>query len=243
MCNELPSKTEVSVFRELNKAQAEVYGRTLRQEKKRLEKDRQKNESIHILTALLRLRQIACNLRLVSKEYDTDSGKLDLVMEMAEAITLGGNNILVFSQFTKHLAIVKQALKGRSIKYYYLDGATRDRKAVISRFQKEKKPCVFLISLKTGGVGLNLTNANYVFLLDPWWNPAVENQAIDRCYRIGQTDPVTVYRFISRKSIEEKIMVLKAMKKQMEDSVIEAAAPDHIPLTEAELRQLILEDS
>ena len=96
--------------------------------------------------------------------------------------------------------------------------------------------------MKTGGVGLNLTNANYVFLLDPWWNPAVENQAIDRCYRIGQTDPVTVYRFITRKTIEEKIMILKAMKKQMEDSVLEAADPDHIPLSEAELRQLLMED-
>ena len=243
VCKELPSKTEVAVFCELNRTQAEVYRRTLRQEKRRLEKGGQKNESIHILTALLRLRQIACNLRLISKEYGTDSGKLAVVTEMAEAITLGGNNILVFSQFTKHLAIVKQVLKDASIKYYYLDGATRDRKSVISKFQKEKKPCVFLISLKTGGVGLNLTNANYVFLLDPWWNPAVENQAIDRCYRIGQTDPVTVYRFITRKTIEEKIMILKAMKKQMEDSVIEAEDPDHIPLTEAELRQLILDDA
>ena len=113
--------------------------------------------------------------------------------------------------------------------------------AVVKSFQQEKKPCIFLISLKTGGVGLNLTNANYVFLLDPWWNPAVENQAIDRCYRIGQSDPVTVYRFISKGSIEEKIMILKERKRQMEDQVINVTDMESIPLSEGELKQLMMD--
>ncbi len=142
--------------------------------------------------------------------------------------------------FFGSLKAFKQALEKKSIRYYYLDGTTRHRMAIVKKFQQEKKACMFLISLKTGGVGLNLTNANYVFLLDPWWNPAVENQAIDRCYRIGQSDPVTVYRFISKGSIEEKIMTLKERKRQMEDQVINVTDMESIPLSEAELKQLII---
>jgi SNF2 family DNA or RNA helicase len=240
VCNELPSKTEISIFCELTKKQAEAYQKALHSARVKLTEEEQYSPSINILTALLRLRQIACNLKLLSDKYSTKSGKLDRVMEMADEILQGGNSLLVFSQFTKHLDIVKQALKKQTINYYYLDGTTRNRMAIVQKFQQEKKASIFLISLKTGGVGLNLTNANYVFLLDPWWNPAVENQAIDRCYRIGQSDPVTVYRFISKGSIEEKIMTLKERKRQMVDHVIDVTDMASIPLSEEELKQLIM---
>lgn len=240
VCNELPSKTEISIFCDLTEKQAEVYQEALHFARVELNEEEQHGPSINILTALLRLRQIACNLKLLSDTYSTKSGKLDRVVEMADEILQRGNSLLVFSQFTKHLDIVKQALKKQSINYYYLDGTTRNRMAIVNKFQQEKKACIFLISLKTGGVGLNLTNANYVFLLDPWWNPAVENQAIDRCYRIGQSDPVTVYRFISKGSIEEKIMTLKERKRQMEDQVINVTDMDSTPLSEEELKQLIM---
>lgn len=241
VCHELPSKTESSIFCELYQNQAEEYQKALHSARVKLTEKEQQSPSMNILTALLRLRQIACNLRLLSDKYSTKSGKLDRVLEMADEILNEGNSILVFSQFTKHLDIVKQALIKQSIPYYYLDGTTPNRKDVVKSFQQEKKACIFLISLKTGGVGLNLTNANYVFLLDPWWNPAVENQAIDRCYRIGQSDPVTVYRFISKGSIEEKIMILKERKRQMEDQVINVTDMESIPLSEEELKQLMMD--
>ena len=241
VCHELPSKTEISIFCELYENQAEEYQKALHSARVNLTEEEQHSSSMNILTALLRLRQIACNLKLLSDKYSTKSGKLDRVLEMADEILQGGNSILVFSQFTKHLDIVKQALRKQSINYYYLDGTTRNRMDIVKNFQQEKKACIFLISLKTGGVGLNLTNANYVFLLDPWWNPAVENQAIDRCYRIGQSDPVTVYRFISKGSIEEKIMILKERKRQMEDHVINVTDMESIPLSEGELKQLMMD--
>jgi SNF2 family DNA or RNA helicase len=239
VCSELPPKIEIPLYCQLNEEQDRIYKETLSVEKQNLMDIQGENLSINILTVLLRLRQIACNLQLISKEYGESSGKLDSILEIAEEIILEGNSILVFSQFTTHLDIVKKAFIKKSINYYYLDGSTKNRKKVVTSFQKESKPTVFLISLKTGGVGLNLTKANYVFLLDPWWNPAVENQAIDRCHRIGQSNPVTVYRFITKDTIEEKIMLLKNIKKEVEKSVIQVSHLDHIPLSETELKQLI----
>jgi SNF2 family DNA or RNA helicase len=131
---------------------------------------------------------------------------------MLQSTISEGHKVLVFSQFVRHLAIVKAYLEKEGIPYAYLDGSTKDRQAQVEKFQEQEEIKVFLISLKAGGVGLNLTKAEYVFLLDPWWNPAVEAQAIDRAHRIGQQNKVIIYKFISRGSVEEKIMALQNRK-------------------------------
>jgi SNF2 family DNA or RNA helicase len=198
--------------------------------------------SIHILTLLLRLRQISCHPSLAFPDKDETtftSGKHELVLEIAEEIISEGHKILIFSQFIEQLKILKNRFTSQGIDNFYLDGSTVDRPGVIQGFQESEEPCVFFISLKAGGLGLNLTEASYVFLLDPWWNPAVENQAIDRCYRIGQENPVTVYRFITKDSIEEAVMGLQETKNAIEKEVISEADIDHVPLTEERLEALL----
>jgi SNF2 family DNA or RNA helicase len=133
-----------------------------------------------------------------------------------------GHKVLVFSQFTSFLAIVRDRLDRESIVYEYLDGKTRDRQARVERFQEDPECKLFLISLKAGGLGLNLTSAEYVFLLDPWWNPAVEAQAIDRAHRIGQTRQVFAYRLITRGTVEEKVIELQDTKRNLADAIINA---------------------
>lgn len=133
-----------------------------------------------------------------------------------------GHKTLVFSQFTGVLAIVRTQLDREKISYEYLDGKTRDREARVARFQSDPACKLFLISLKAGGTGLNLTAAQYVFLLDPWWNPAVEAQAIDRAHRIGQTNQVFAYRLIARDTIEEKVLQLQAAKRDLADAILTA---------------------
>ena len=241
VCDELPAKIEIPLYCPLNDEQRGLYQQTLSAERKNILDHQQQNITLNFLTILLRLRQIACHPGLMSRAYGASSGKLDAILEVGEEIIRGGNSVLVFSQFTEHLDIVKRAFQKRQIPYFYLDGNTKNRMEVVQSFQNEKKPCLFFISLKTGGVGLNLTKANYVFLLDPWWNPAVENQAIDRCYRIGQAHPVTVYRFITKDTIEEKIMLLKQIKQDVGENVIAVSDMDHVPLSETELRRLVLD--
>ena len=142
-----------------------------------------------------------------------------LLDELAEVID-SGHRALVFSQFTSFLALVRKELDKKRIDYSYLDGTTRKRAALVDDFQRPDGPPLFLISLKAGGLGLNLTAADYVFLLDPWWNPAVEAQAIDRAHRIGQEKPVVAYRLIARDTVEEKILDLQAAKRDLASSVI-----------------------
>lgn len=165
-----------------------------------------------LLRGLTQLRQIANHPKLVRDDYDGESGKLEDVTYMLQSTISEGHKVLVFSQFVRHLAIVKEYLVKENIPFAYLDGATRDRQAQVEKFQEQEEVKVFLISLKAGGVGLNLTKAEYVFLLDPWWNPAVEAQAIDRAHRIGQENKVIIYKFISQNSVEEKIMALQDRK-------------------------------
>jgi SNF2 family DNA or RNA helicase len=150
------------------------------------------------------------------------SAKLDVLTLQLQDLLAEGHKALVFSQFTSFLAIVKKHLDEKQITYEYLDGQTRDRKAHIDRFQTDEKCGVFLISLKAGGLGLNLTAADYVFLLDPWWNPAVEMQAIDRAHRLGQTRNVFAYRLICRNTVEEKIAALQSKKKDLADAILQA---------------------
>jgi SNF2 family DNA or RNA helicase len=179
-----------------------------------------KNQQFTLLRGLTQLRQIANHPKLTDKEYIGDSGKLEDVIHMLHATASEGHKVLVFSQFVRHLAIVKEYLESENIKYAYLDGTTKDRQGQVRIFQEKEEVKIFLISLKAGGVGLNLTKAEYVFLLDPWWNPAVEAQAIDRAHRIGQENKVIIYKFITHNTVEEKIMALQERKMALAGELI-----------------------
>lgn len=178
------------------------------------------NQQFTLLRGLTQLRQIANHPKLTENQYKGGSGKLEDVTYMIRSTVSEGHKVLIFSQFVRHLAIVKDFLLSEEIPFAYLDGSTTDRKAEVEAFQKDEKIKVFLISLKAGGVGLNLTSAEYVFLLDPWWNPAVEAQAIDRAHRIGQENKVIIYKFITRNTVEEKIMALQARKMALAGDLI-----------------------
>lgn len=179
-----------------------------------------RNQQFTLLRGLTQLRQIANHPRLTDKSYKGDSGKLEDVIHMLEATASEGHKVLVFSQFVRHLGIVREYLDEQGIKYAYLDGATKDRQGQVREFQENQEVKIFLISLKAGGVGLNLTKAEYVFLLDPWWNPAVEAQAIDRAHRIGQENKVMIYKFITHNTVEEKIMALQERKMALAGELI-----------------------
>lgn len=190
---------------------------------------------LQVLEGLLRLRQIACHPGLVDPAREGESSsKLDVLVEHIEQLRDGGHRCLVFSQFTRFLALVKKRLDTIDVRYEYLDGSTRNRQLIVDRFQESGDSTAFLISLKAGGVGLNLTAADYVFLLDPWWNPAVEAQAIDRAHRIGQTQHVLAYRLIAPGTVEEKIQLMQAAKKNLADAIVQA--------DESMLRDLTTED-
>jgi SNF2 family DNA or RNA helicase len=176
-----------------------------------------------VLSALLRLRQVCCDLRLLKLDGVNPanaSGKLDLFGELLEEVIDGGHRVLVFSQFVSMLTLLKERLAEEEIEFCYLDGSTTDRAGVVDRFQKNNTIPVFLISLKAGGVGLNLTGADTVIHFDPWWNPAVEDQATDRAHRIGQTRVVTSYKLITRDTVEEKILTLQNRKREIIQSTI-----------------------
>jgi len=173
-----------------------------------------------LLQGLTKLRQIANHPKMVDLEYDGDSGKLDALTGMIMSAISENHKILIFSQFVKHLNIVSDFLKTHKIDFAYLDGSTKDRQAQVERFQNDEKLMLFLISLKAGGLGLNLTKAEYVFILDPWWNPAVEQQAIDRAHRIGQENKVFTYKFITKNTVEEKILNLQQRKVKLATDLI-----------------------
>jgi superfamily II DNA or RNA helicase len=222
---ELPPKTEQTIYCELEGDQRRLYV-GLRDHYRnallgRIDDLGIEQSRMHILEALLRLRQAACHPGLIDKKRRAESSsKVDsLVAQLIEVVS-EGHKVLVFSQFTTFLAIVKKELETNKLVYEYLDGQTRDRQACVQRFQEDETCSIFLISLKAGGLGLNLTRAEYVFLLDPWWNPAVEAQAIDRSHRIGQTRHVFAYRLISRGTVEEKIVELQKSKRDLADAII-----------------------
>jgi SNF2 family DNA or RNA helicase len=195
---------------------------------------------VHVLEALLRLRQVACHPGLVDKALINDSSaKVDTLFESLREIVDEGHKALVFSQFTSLLAIVRPRLDQEGIKYEYLDGKTTKRSEKVKRFQEDPNCPLFLISLKAGGQGLNLTAADYVFILDPWWNPAVEAQAVDRAHRIGQTRPVFAYRLIARDTVEEKIVELQRNKRHLADAIISADSSLLRTLTAEDLQRLL----
>ncbi|MGH9884053.1 MAG: DEAD/DEAH box helicase, partial [bacterium] len=222
---ELPPKTECIVSCRLEDAERRRYDE-LRDHYRRallpaVERDGVGRNAIVVLEALLRLRQAALHPGLLdARRTDADSAKLDALVERLRAAIASGHQALVFSQFTTLLGIAMARLGREGIAYEYLDGKTRDRRERIAAFQAGSAP-VFLLSLKAGGVGLNLTAADHVFLLDPWWNPAVEAQAIDRVHRIGQGRPVTAYRLIAEDTVEAKILALQAHKRALFDRVFD----------------------
>jgi SNF2 family DNA or RNA helicase len=225
VAKELPDKTESVVYCEMGNEQRNVYEAFKAKYRdyllNKIDENGVAKSQMYILEGLTKLRQICNSTALINDEadYGNYSAKLEILIENIKEKT-GNHKILVFSQFVKMLQIVKTKLDEEKITYEYLDGQTKNRQDNVNNFQENEDVRVFLISLKAGGVGLNLTQADYVFIIDPWWNPAVENQAIDRCYRIGQTKQVMAYRMICRDTIEEKIVSLQSKKKAVANSII-----------------------
>lgn len=221
---ELPPRNERTLYVDMHPAQQRFYNRTRNYYRGILlgmvENGDISTNRLKILEGLLRLRQISNHPRLVDKSFRGESGKFDLLMETLETLSIEGHKALVFSQFVKMLAIVQDGLRERGIEYEYLDGHTKDRQARVDRFQSDPHIKLFLISLRAGGLGLNLTAADYVIHIDPWWNPAVELQASDRTHRIGQEKPVFVFKLITRDSVEEKVLLLQERKQDIVDQVI-----------------------
>ncbi|MBS1824388.1 MAG: DEAD/DEAH box helicase [Acidobacteria bacterium] len=222
---ELPEKTEQTIYCELDANQRKLYnelrdyyrGKLLG----RISEKGMGRSKFQVLEALLRLRQAACHPALIDEERVTQaSAKFETLLPQLEEVTAEGHKALVFSQFTSLLSLLRTQLDAGKVPYEYLDGATRNRQERVERFQSDPDCKLFLISLKAGGLGLNLTAADYVFLLDPWWNPAVEAQAIDRTHRIGQTRPVFAYRLIARDTVEEKVLELQRTKRELADAII-----------------------
>jgi SNF2 family DNA or RNA helicase len=222
---ELPARTEIVREIELSREETALYEAARISALKELQeiKDKDSGQSrLQILAALTRLRQLCCNPRMVLPDSTVESSKLETFREIMEELKENRHKVLVFSQFVKHLEILKAELDEMGISYQYLDGSTpeRERQKRVDAFQSGESDA-FLISIKAGGSGLNLTAADYVIHTDPWWNPAVEDQATDRAHRIGQTRPVTVYRLITQGTIEEKIVRLHHEKRDIADKLLE----------------------
>ncbi len=249
---DLPPKTEQTILCEMDKAQRKVYddlrnyyrGSLMSQldadgggSRKGLGKN-----AFMVLEALLRLRQAACHPALIKKEginTDAPSAKLDQLMNMIGDIQAEGGKALVFSQFTSMLHLVQERFEAAGIQHTYLDGQTRNRRQVVEDFQTDPDLTAFLISLKAGGTGLNLTKAEYVFILDPWWNPAVEAQAIDRAHRIGQEKPVFAYRMICEDTVEQRILELQKRKRDLAEAVVGGEENLLSKMTRGDLEQLL----
>ncbi len=241
---ELPSKSEQVLFCEMSGTERQFYN-TIRDRyrasiAKKVEQGGINASKLHVLEALLRLRQAACHSGLVDADRKVESSaKLSQLLSHIKEVTQEGHKALVFSQFTSLLALVKPMLDQEKIVYEYLDGKTQDRKTPVERFQNDPNCPVFLISLKAGGTGLNLTAADYVFILDPWWNPAVEAQAIGRAHRIGQTQKVFAYRMIAKGTVEEKILELQKTKRDLAESIISEDQDFVTKLTRDDLEMLL----
>jgi SNF2 family DNA or RNA helicase len=225
---DLPEKIEQTVWVEMDDQQRSIYEEFLSGVRQSVVRkaalEGASKHRMEILEAIMRLRQICCHPLLVGSCMEVDgscaSAKLEaLLLDLEEAISQK-RKVLVYSQFTSMLQLIGKRIKEKQWKYVYLDGSTRDREGVVSQFQEDSSISLFLISLKAGGIGLNLTAADYVFLYDPWWNEAVENQAIDRAHRIGRKDTVIAKRYIMAESIEEKILKLKAAKGALAEDLL-----------------------
>jgi SNF2 family DNA or RNA helicase len=220
--DELPEKTEIYQTVDLSPEEMAVYEIIRENAQQMLEAENSEKVSINALAEITRLRQASCAAQLVEKNWKGKCSKIEALIEALEPIIESGDAALVFSQFTSFLAIVQKELDKAGIPYLYIDGtvSVKERQKLVEKFQNGECP-VFIISLKAGGLGLNLTRANYVFHLDPWWNPAIEQQATDRAHRMGQHNAVTVYHFLSSGTIEEKIKRLHEQKRDLAENILE----------------------
>ncbi len=236
---ELPPRTEAVLHVELDETERSVYDAVRVATKKEVaEKLSQGGSVLAALEALLRLRQASCHPQLVPGQSATTSSKVERLLEALEEVVADGHKALVFSQWTGLLDLVEPHLDNAKIAFTRLDGSTRDRATVVNTFQSANGPPVMLVSLKAGGTGLNLTAADHVFLLDPWWNPAVEDQAADRAHRIGQDRPVIVYRLVAKDTVEERIFALQGRKRALADVAL-GEAEHAAGITRAELLALL----
>ncbi len=235
--DELPSKTEITYEVELSKEERAHYENIRALAVANLEEG--SLNPIQTLAEITKLRQAACHPALVNDELNLSSSKVAAFTEIVDNLLVNKHKALVFSQFTSFLKLIRQELDKRGTPYLYLDGATpiKEREKLVNSFQRGNTP-LFLISLKAGGTGLNLTAADYVIHLDPWWNPAIEDQATDRSHRIGQTHPVTIYKLIAKQTIEEKILALHKSKKSLADSLLEGSNMSH-KLSRNEMLELL----
>ncbi|MBK1883596.1 DEAD/DEAH box helicase [Luteolibacter pohnpeiensis] len=225
VAQDLPPRTEEEVYAKMEGIQLELYKNELKRIQKALlgldSDEAVKKNSFAILQGLMRLRQICCHPGLIDPKYlKEESAKMESLFYLLDQLHEEGHKVLVFSQFVSMLDLIKARLELEARPFHYLTGQTKDRKGEIERFQTTKDPSVFMLSLKAGGAGLNLTSASYVILYDPWWNPAVENQAIDRTHRIGQKNKVIAYRLLTRDTVEEKIRILQHQKTQLVTNVL-----------------------
>ncbi len=238
---DLPPKQEQVLRVELNPRHRRIYDTHLQRERRKvlsLLDDVQKNR-FTILRSLTLLRQLSLDASLVDEQYHgVASSKIEVFLEQLDEVIAGGHRALVFSQFTSFLGRVRDRLDAAGIDYCYLDGRTRNRARRVEEFKTGSAP-VFLISLKAGGFGLNLTEADYCFVLDPWWNPAAEAQAVDRTHRIGQDKNVMVYRLVADQTIEEKVLALQARKRDLFDAVVNADGDLSAPLSASDIRELL----
>ncbi len=241
---DLPEKTEQVLLTTLLPEQKKVYDQLRAKYQasllEQVESQGVKKSTMQVLEALLRLRQVACHPGLVDESFEeAGSAKLEALYSQVSEVLDEGHKLIIFSQFTKLLGYVQRHFDQQGTPYAYLDGQTRNRGDVVDRFQTDPTCNIFLVSLKAGGTGLNLTAAGYVFLLDPWWNPAVEAQAIDRAHRIGQTQPVFAYRMIAQDTVEEKILELQRSKRQIADAILEGEGQSLSDLTADDLKMLL----
>jgi SNF2 family DNA or RNA helicase len=240
--SELPPRTEITLQLELSDGEMALYEAMRRQAMDRLEENAETNpgqQRMQLLAEIMRLRRACCHPRLALPDSDLPSAKLEAFSEIVEELLDNRHKALVFSQFVDHLRLIRAHLDARGIRYQYLDGSTPEphRRAAVAAFQAGEGE-LFLISLRAGGAGLNLTAADYVIHMDPWWNPAVEDQASDRAHRIGQERPVTVYRLVAKDTIEERILKLHSAKRDLADGLL-AGAEDGGRLSYADMLALV----
>lgn len=244
VAKDLPQKEVITIYVDMTDKQRELYDvwlRIFRSEiENTLEKDIPQEVALRFFRALQRLRQLCIFPELFKKEYaKAGSGKFEQLKDMIDELMAEKHKVICYSQFTQVLAILRRYFDQKGIAYLYLDGKTKDRESPIRRFQEDDSVSLFLISLKAGGLGINLTAADYVILFDPWWNPAVESQAIDRAHRIGRRDKVIAYRLITKHSIEEKIEILQNLKKRIAGDIIPDEKSFFKALTPDEIRSLL----
>jgi superfamily II DNA or RNA helicase len=240
---ELPSKTEQIFYCNMSEDQSSYYEKTKSAYRNDLlssmDDGTYAQKQVQLLQGLTMLRQLANHPFMIDESYASDSGKFESVIHTLDNVLKGGHKVLIFSQFVKHLNIFKNYFEKEDIPFAYLDGATKNRGEIVAEFQQNTALKVFLISIKAGGVGLNLTQADYVFILDPWWNPAVEQQAIDRSHRIGQDKKVFIYKFIAKDTVEEKILALQNRKKRLASSLITTEESFFKSLSKEDIREIL----